>query len=124
MAENRASDLFFACNSPSKIKIEGKIRNINKTALSAESVRAPVTVGDRTAFLHAHTLSIDNPRDVGADTLRFSNALRRAMRAAPDVVLIGDVRDRDSMPAAINLAGPGHLVLTTLHANNAAESLD
>jgi twitching motility protein PilU len=229
MAENRASDLFFACNAPIKIKIEGKIRAINRKVLSADAVRAAVlsvmtpsqveqferereidfaiaetglgrfrvnafyqrsyptmvlryisadmprldqlglpeelaelalqkrglvmvvgatgsgksttlaaminhrnenssdhivTIEDPIEFLHTHKRSIVNQREVGADTHSFYNALRSVMRAAPDVILIGEVRDRDSMQAAINLAGTGHLVLTTLHANNAAESLD
>ena len=83
-----------------------------------------VTIEDPIEFLHTHKRSIVNQREVGADTHSFYNALRSVMRAAPDVILIGEVRDRDSMQAAINLAGTGHLVLTTLHANNAAESLD
>jgi len=58
------------------------------------------------------------------DTRSYSRALRGVVRAAPDVILIGEIRDRESMEAAISLAGTGHLVLATMHANNAAESLD
>ena len=54
----------------------------------------------------------------------YARALRGVMRAAPDVILIGEIRDRESMEAAITLAGTGHLVLATLHANNCAETLD
>jgi len=61
---------------------------------------------------------------VGLDTRSYSRALRGVVRAAPDVILIGEIRDRESMEAAISLAGTGHLVLATMHANNAAESLD
>ncbi len=61
---------------------------------------------------------------MGLDTKSYARALRGVMRAAPDVILIGEIRDKDSMEAAINLSGTGHLVLATLHANNCAESLD
>jgi twitching motility protein PilU len=229
MAEQHASDLFFACNSPIKIKIEGRIRPINKQVMTPEAVRAAafsimtpeqlelfqrereidfaisepglgrfrvnvfyqrgfpamvlryitadmpkieslglpaslielamlrrglilvvgatgsgksttlaaminyrnenasdhiVTIEDPIEFLHVHKRSIVNQREVGFDTLSFGHALRGIMRAAPDVILIGEVRDRDSMQAAINLAGTGHLVLASLHANNASETLD
>ena len=83
-----------------------------------------VTIEDPIEFLHTNKRSIVNQREVGIDTKTYANALRGIMRAAPDVILIGEVRDRDSMQAAINLAGTGHLVLATLHANNCAETLD
>ena len=229
MADMKASDLFFSCNSPIKIKIDGRIRAINKQVLSpqvmkltAYSVMTPaqaeqferigeldfalsepqigrfranvfrqrglpamvlryiaqemprletlglpgvlvdlamnkrglvlmvgatgsgksttlaaminhrnenaadhiVTIEDPIEFLHTHKLSVVNQREVGYDTQSFANALRSVMRAAPDVILIGEIRDQDSMQAAINLAGTGHLVLATLHANNTSETLD
>src|SRR5487761_274447 len=83
-----------------------------------------VTIEDPIEFLHANKRSIVNQREVGLDTKSYSRALRGAMRAAPDVILIGEVRDRESMEAAINLAGTGHLVMATLHANNCAETMD
>ena len=61
---------------------------------------------------------------MGLDTKSYSRALRGVLRAAPDVILIGEVRDRESMEAAIQLAGTGHLVLSTLHSNNCAQALD
>jgi twitching motility protein PilU len=229
MVEQKASDLFFSCNSPIKIKIEGQIKPINKQVLSPEAVRSTafammnpeqietfqreleidfaisepglgrfrvnvfyqrgypalvlryitadmpkleelglpealrdlsvmkrglvlmvgatgsgksttlaaminhrnetmsdhiVTIEDPIEFLHSNKRSIVNQREVGLDTHSYERALRGVMRAAPDVILIGEVRDRDSMQAAISLAGTGHLVLATLHANNCAESLD
>ena len=229
MADKKASDLFFACNSPIKIKIEGRIRPINKQVMSPEEVQKAaftimtpeqleqfrrgkeidfaisepglgrfrvnvfyqrgfpamvlryitvempkiealglpasitdlammrrglvlvvgatgsgksttiaaminhrnenasdhiVTIEDPIEFLHVHKRSIVNQREVGFDTKSFDNALRSVMRAAPDVILIGEIRDRDSMQAAINLAGTGHLVLASLHSNNSAETLD
>ncbi|MGH8148623.1 MAG: PilT/PilU family type 4a pilus ATPase [Steroidobacteraceae bacterium] len=83
-----------------------------------------VTIEDPIEFLHANKRSMVNQREVGLDTKSFARALRGVMRAAPDVILIGEVRDRESMEAAISLAGTGHLVLATLHANNCAETLD
>jgi len=83
-----------------------------------------LTIEDPIEFLHPNKKSIINQREVGLDTRSFSHALRVAMRAAPDVILIGEIRDRETMEAAITLAGTGHLVLATLHANNCAETLD
>jgi twitching motility protein PilU len=83
-----------------------------------------VTIEDPIEFLHTNKRSIVNQREVGLDTKSYARALRGVVRAAPDVILIGEVRDREGMEAAINLSGTGHLVLATLHANNCAESLD
>ena len=83
-----------------------------------------VTIEDPIEFLHANKRSIVNQREVGIDTKTYARALRGVVRAAPDVILIGEIRDRESMEAAIHLAGTGHLVLATMHANNCAESLD
>src|SRR5580692_6534526 len=83
-----------------------------------------VTIEDPIEFLHTNKRSIVNQREVGLDTKSYSRALRGVVRAAPDVILIGEIRDRDGMEAAINLSGTGHLVLATMHANNCAESLD
>jgi twitching motility protein PilU len=83
-----------------------------------------VTIEDPIEFLHTNKRSIVNQREVGLDTKSFARALRGVMRAAPDVILIGEIRDRETMEAAISLAGTGHLVLSTLHANNTAETLD
>lgn len=229
MVEKKASDLFFSCNAPVKIKIEGKIFPVNKQVLSPETVRQAalglmtqeqidhfnedleidfaiseaglgrfrvnvfyqrgypamvlryitaemprfealglpeavgqlaqhkrglvlvvgaagsgksttlaamvnlrnetasdhiLTIEDPVEFLHTNKRSIVNQREVGSDTKSFARALRGALRAAPDVILVGEVRDRESMEAAIHLAGTGHLVLATLHANNCAQTLD
>jgi twitching motility protein PilU len=83
-----------------------------------------VTIEDPIEFLHTNKRSIVNQREVGLDTKTYARALRGVVRAAPDVILIGEIRDKDGMEAAINLAGTGHLVLATMHANNCAESLD
>ena len=83
-----------------------------------------VTIEDPIEFLHTNKRSIINQREVGLDTKSYERALRGVMRAAPDVILLGEIRDRESMQASINLAGTGHLVLATLHANNCAETFD
>ena len=83
-----------------------------------------LTIEDPVEFLHQNRKAIVNQREVGLDTRSFSRALRAAMRAAPDVILIGEIRDRDTMESAIALAGTGHLAIATLHANNSAETLD
>src|SRR6266436_7097368 len=229
MVEKKASDLFFTCNAPIKIKIEGQILAVNKQVLTPETVKQTayalmstpqrehfineyeldfaisepglgrfrvnvfmqrgypamvlryitadmprldtlglpevvgelvllkrglllmvgatgsgksttlaaminyrnenasdhiITIEDPIEFLHTNKRSLVNQREVGLDTKSYSRALRGVVRAAPDVILIGEIRDRESMEAAISLAGTGHLVLATMHANNAAESLD
>jgi twitching motility protein PilU len=83
-----------------------------------------LTIEDPVEFLHQNRKAIVNQREVGLDTRSFGRALRAAMRAAPDVILIGEIRDRDTMESAIALAGTGHLAIATLHANNSAETLD
>ena len=83
-----------------------------------------ITIEDPIEFLHSNKKSIVNQREIGTDTKSYARALKSAMRGAPDVILIGEIRDRETMQAAIDLAGTGHLVLATLHSNNAAETLD
>src|ERR1700691_1655962 len=229
MVEKQASDLFFSCNAPVKIKIQGKIFPVNKQILSPETVRQAalglmtqeqiehfteeleidfaiseqglgrfrvnvfyqrgypamvlryitaempkledlgmpdilrelimlkrglilmvgaagagksttlaaminfrnetssdhiLTIEDPIEFLHSNKKSIVNQREVGFDTNSFARAMRGAVRAAPDVILIGEIRDRETMESAITLAGTGHLCIATLHANNCAETLD
>src|SRR5258706_2471939 len=229
MVERKASDLFFTCNAPVKIKIEGKIFPVNKQVLSPETVRQAalglmtqdqiehfneeleidvaisesglgrfrvnvfyqrgypamvlryitaemprledlgmpdvfkdlvmlkrgmilmvgaagagksttlaaminyrnetssdhiLTIEDPLEILHTNKKCIVNQREVGLDTKSFARALRSAVRSAPDVILVGEIRDRETMEAAIALAGTGHLCIATLHANNCAETLD
>src|SRR5271155_19579 len=229
MVEKKASDLFFTCNAPVKIKIEGKIFPVNKQVLSPETVRQAalglmtaeqidhfnqeldvdfaisesglgrfrvtvfyqrgnpamvlryitsemprledlgmpdilkelvmlkrgmilmvgaagagksttlaaminyrnetssdhiLTIEDPIEFLHSNKKSIVNQREVGLDTKSFARALRSAVRASPDVILVGEIRDRETMESVIAMAGTGHLCIATLHANNCAEALD
>jgi twitching motility protein PilU len=83
-----------------------------------------LTVEEPIEFLHSHRKSIVDQREVGIDTLSYANALKNAMRAAPDVIMVGEIRDRETMQAAIAYAETGHLCLSTLHANNANQTLD
>lgn len=83
-----------------------------------------ITIEDPIEFLHPNKQSIVNQREVGLDTKSYNRALKSAMRAAPDVIQIGEIRDTESMQAALDMAGTGHLVLGTLHSNNASETLD
>jgi len=83
-----------------------------------------ITIEDPIEFLHTNKQSIINQREVGIDTKSYGRALKSAMRAAPDVIQIGEIRDRESMQSALDMAGTGHLCLATLHSNNAPETLD
>jgi twitching motility protein PilU len=83
-----------------------------------------LTIEDPIEFLHPNKQSIINQREVGLDTMSYARALKSAVRAAPDVVQIGEIRDTESMRAALDMAGTGHLVLATVHSNNSAETLD
>jgi twitching motility protein PilU len=91
---------------------------------NANSASHIVTIEDPIEFLHSNRKSIVNQREIGLDTHSYEAALRSAMREAPDVILIGEIRDRKTMQAAIDLAGTGHLCIATLHANNSPETLD
>ncbi len=83
-----------------------------------------LTIEDPIEYLHTHKKSVVDQRELGLDTLSYANALKNAMREAPEVILIGEIRDRETMQAAIAYAETGHLCLSTLHANNANQTLD
>jgi len=83
-----------------------------------------LTIEDPIEFLHSHKKSVVDQREVGLDTATFENALHNAMRQAPDVILIGEIRDADTMSHATAYAETGHLCLATLHANNANQAID
>jgi twitching motility protein PilT len=82
-----------------------------------------VTIEDPIEFLHDDRQSIVNQREIGLDTASFSEALRRALRQDPDVILIGEMRDAETAQTAIQAAESGHLVLSTLHTTDAAETI-
>ena len=83
-----------------------------------------LTIEDPIEFLHRHKKSIVNQREVGLDTRSYHEALKNAMREAPDVILIGEIRDMETMEAAISFSETGHLCLATLHSNNADQTLE
>ena len=83
-----------------------------------------LTLEDPIEFVHPHKKSIVDQREIGIDTLSFENGLKNAMRQAPDVILIGEVRDMEGMKNALAYAETGHLCLATLHANNANQALE
>ena len=83
-----------------------------------------ITVEDPIEFIHRHQLCVVNQREVGADTKSFTAALKYALRQDPDVILIGEMRDLETISAALTIAETGHLVLATLHTNSAAESIN
>jgi twitching motility protein PilU len=83
-----------------------------------------LTIEDPIEFLFKHKKSIVNQRELGMDTLGWEAALKNAMRQAPDCILIGEIRDKETMQAAIAYAQTGHLCLATLHANNSYHALN
>ncbi|MGI1669318.1 MAG: PilT/PilU family type 4a pilus ATPase [Neptuniibacter sp.] len=83
-----------------------------------------ITIEDPIEFVHTHRKSLINQREVGVDTRTFHNALKNALRQAPDVILIGEIRDQETMEQCLTYAETGHLAISTLHANNANQALD
>lgn len=83
-----------------------------------------ITIEDPIEFVHAHHGCVVTQREIGVDTDSWETALKNTLRQAPDVILIGEIRTRESMDHAIAFAETGHLVLATLHANNANQTLD
>jgi twitching motility protein PilT len=83
-----------------------------------------ITVEDPIEFIHRHQSCIVNQREVGSDTHSFANALKYALREDPDVILIGEMRDLETIQAALTIAETGHLVFATLHTNSAAEAIN
>ena len=83
-----------------------------------------ITIEDPVEYVHPHRGCVVTQREVGVDTESWHMALKNTLRQAPDVILIGEIRDRDTMEYGIQFAETGHLVLATLHANSANQALD
>jgi twitching motility protein PilU len=92
-------------------------RNVNETGHI-------ITIEDPVEFIHPHKQCIVTQREVGVDTLSYRDALKNTLRQAPDVILIGEIRDVETMEAAITFAETGHLCISTLHANNANQAIE
>jgi twitching motility protein PilT len=92
--------------------------------VNATVARNIVTIEDPIEFLHADNRSIINQREVGSDTHSFARALRRVLRQDPDIILIGEIRDEETVRTALSAAETGHLVLSTLHTVDAAETIN
>jgi twitching motility protein PilT len=83
-----------------------------------------ITIEDPIEFLHPHKLSVVNQREIGSDTASFKQALKYVLRQDPDVVLVGEMRDLETIEAALTIAETGHLVFATLHTNSAISSIN
>ncbi len=83
-----------------------------------------LTIEDPVEFSHPNLKSIVNQREVGVDTSSYARALKASLREAPDVILVGEIRDRETMESALELANTGHLCISTLHANNANQAME
>jgi len=83
-----------------------------------------LTLEDPIEYLHHHKRSVVAQREIGVDTETYSSGIRSAMRSAPNVILLGEIRDHETMESALKFANTGHLCLTTLHANNAVSALE
>jgi twitching motility protein PilT len=83
-----------------------------------------VTIEDPIEFVHTHKKSVINQREVGSDTVTFGAALRHILRQDPDVILIGELRDLETIQAALNIAETGHMVLATLHTTDCAQTIN
>lgn len=91
---------------------------------NANSAGHILTIEDPVEFSHPNLKCIMNQREVGVDTASYARALKASLREAPDVILIGEIRDRETMEAALELANTGHLCISTLHANNANQAME
>ncbi|WP_435792421.1 type IV pilus twitching motility protein PilT [Capsulimonas corticalis] len=92
--------------------------------INAERESHILTIEDPIEYLHGHKKSMVNQRELGGDTHSFNNALRAALREDPDVILVGEMRDLETIAAAITLAETGHLVFATLHTRSAPATID
>lgn len=92
--------------------------------INTEASKHVITIEDPIEYLHTHRTSVINQREVGQDTKEFKNALRAALREDPDVILVGEMRDLETMQMAVSAAETGHLVFATLHTNSAATSVE
>ena len=108
-----------ATGSGKSTTLASLINMINKTY-----AKHIITIEDPIEYLHRHEKSIVNQREIGDDTETYSGALRAALREDPDVILVGEMRDLETIQTAITAAETGHLVFSTLHTNSAADTIN
>lgn len=92
--------------------------------INSETRQHIITIEDPIEYLHPHKLSVVNQREIGADTFSFKDALKYVLRQDPDVVLIGEMRDLETIEAALTIAETGHLVFATLHTNSCVQAIN
>ncbi len=114
-----------SCSSPGPPARASRPRSRrSSTRSTSEQAYHIITIEDPVEYMHRHVKSTVNQREVGADTKTFALALRAALRQAPKVILIGEMRDLETIETAMEAAETGHLVLSTLHTIDAAKTID
>src|SRR5438132_1485437 len=124
MAKQEASDLHLKPMRPPLVRIRGKLVAAMISHVSEHEPLHIVTIEDPIEFLFQDKMAAISQREVGTDTPNFKEALRNAMRQDPDVIMVGEMRDRETMETVLTAAETGHLVFSTLHTNNAAQTID
>jgi twitching motility protein PilU len=120
ISEKRGLILFVGATGAGKSTSLAALINYRNEAQSGHII----CIEDPIEFLHPHKKSLISQREVGIDTVSYAEALKNALRQAPDIILIGEIRARETMEQAIIFSETGHLCLSTLHANNANQALD
>src|SRR5438045_1498852 len=128
------SDLHLTTDSPPQVRVHGELRRLqlpNLTPADTKSLVYSVLTDtqkkrfeDPIEYIHQHKSCLINQREVHSDTNSFTNALRAALREDPDIVLIGEMRDLETVEAALKIAETGHLTFATLHTNSAAQTIN
>ena len=119
---NKPRGLILVCGPTGSGKSTTLAAMIN--AINSERSEHILTIEDPIEFVHPHKYSVVAQRELGQDTKSFANALKSALREDPDVILVGEMRDHETMQLAVTAAETGHLVFATLHTNSAAQTVD
>src|ERR687898_771578 len=136
--ERKASDLHLTAGSPPMIRHHGRLHALDYPVLSPQTTREVIysiltndtrhehilTIEDPIEFLHKHKKCIVNQRELGADAQSFALGLKAALRQDPDVILVGEMRDLETIATALTAAETGHLVFATLHTQDAPSTVD
>src|SRR5437588_555711 len=125
VVKRKASDLHLQVGLPPMLRVDGVLTPVQGANKLDQKRAAHIITGeDPMEYIHPSAKSLIVQREVHYDTFSFSAALRSALREDPDVVMIGEMRDLETIAAAITIAETGHLVLATLHTNSASQSID